>query len=460
MELCMSGQERDRLKVMETVKQGVIGTREAAKRMRVSLRQAQRLLRAYKAQGDRALVHGLRGQRANNALSEETRQRAMEFLRDGKYGDYGPTLAAEAVAEALGIEVSRETMRGWMKKEGLWKGSRPKRPHRSRRPRRACCGELVQMDTSDHDWLEGRGETMVLITMIDDATGWKLMRFARSDTTEANMAVIGEWIGKKGRFVALYTDWASHFKQRQAKGKQVSQTQIERALKEMGIELIAANSPQAKGRVERSHKTDQDRLVKGLRQAGATTMAEANEYLEKVYLAKVNGKFAKKASDPTDAHRTVEGYDLEAILCVKEKRKVQNDWTVSVDGTAWQIEAGEQTEKLRGQAVIVERRLDGSMRLRWQDRYLKFHQAKRALERRADPGAVDMPSCGQIPTGLRPGICPQALDNSKAATRRPSSYPHDHSHDEDGFEKEMQILKKPVRIHNCTRKPKPGHPWT
>ena len=457
MELCMSGRERDRLKVMEQVKTGVIGTGEAGERMKLSQRQAQRLLKAYVEWGDRALGHGLRGRRANNAIDPGVQKRAMEFLSDPMYRDYGPTLAAEAVGEEKGIKVSVETMRQWMKREGLWKGSRPKRKHRKRRPRRSRMGELVQMDTSEHDWLEGRGGKLklVLITMIDDATGWKLARFALSDTTEANMKVIALWIKLHGRPCALYTDWASHFKQR---GKRPSQTQIERALKELGIELILANSPQAKGRVERSHGTDQDRLVKGLRRVQAATLEEANEYLEKIYLPKVNAQFSKAASDPANAHRPAEGYDLESILSVQEKRQVQNDWTVSIDGAAWQIEAGERTDRLRGQNVIVERRLNGILRLRWQDRYLKFHQAP-PFQKLAAKKAVDMPACGQIRAGLRrPEICPQALDNSKKASP-PSSYPHAHSHDDEGHII-IEELKRPVRIQNRTRKPKPGHPWT
>lgn len=457
MELCMSQRERDRLKVMEQVKSGVIGTAEAAERIKVSQRQVQRLLRAYVELGDRGLVHGLRGRRANNAIGEEIRKRAMEMLREPVYRDYGPTLACEALAEEQGIGLSRETARRWMKEEGLWKGSRPKRKHRRRRPRRACFGELVQMDTSEHDWLEGRGgkQKMVLITMIDDATGWKLGRFAAGDTSEANMELIGLWIKGPGRPCALYTDWASHFKQRRSRGKRPGQTQIERALKELDVELILANSPQAKGRVERSHGTDQDRLVKGLRRAGVRTLEEANAYLEKVYLPKVNGRFSKAALDPANAHREAEGYDLEAILCVQEKRRVQNDWTVSIDAWAWQIEAGERSQNLRGREVIVERRLDGAMRLRQGDRYLKFHRVAGT-----QPRAVDMAACGQILQGLRPGICPQALDNSAVALRRPASYPHAHSHDDEALHQEVERLEKPVRIYNCTRKPKPGHPWS
>ena len=207
------------------------------------------------------------------------------------------------------------------------------------------------------------------------------------------MEAMARWIAAHGRPLALYTDWAGHFRQRQAKGQRPSQTQIERALGELDIQLICAGSPQAKGRVERSHGTDQDRLVKGLRLAGARTLAAANRYLEEVYQPKINAKFAKPPADAADAHRSAAGHDLEAILCVHERRVVQNDWTLSIDAQSWQIEPGERTERLRGQRVTVERRRDGSLRLRWQDRYLKFHRAAGALERmmqtEAEQRAVD-----------------------------------------------------------------------
>ena len=376
MELRMSRKERDRLKVMDQLSKGQITQQQAAGWLALSARQVRRLQRRYEALGDRGLVHSLRGRPSNRRIDAAVREQAIELLR-AKYHDFGPTLASEHLAQDDGLAGSRETVRGWMRQAGLWAARRKGRPHRRRRPRRACFGELVQMDTSEHDWLEGRGPACVLITMIDDATGRKLLRFYPSDSTATNMALIKLWITRHGRPLALYTDWASHFKQSPKRGQKAAlkPTQIERALLELDIRLIAAHSPQAKGRVERSHGTDQDRLIKELRLAGINTTEAANRFVEEVYLPQVAERFTVAAAG-ADAHRSAAGYDLEAILSVQEERAVANDYTVQVDGVAWQIERGEITGGLRRTKVMVERRLDDSMRLRWGDRYLKYHRAQ------------------------------------------------------------------------------------
>lgn len=469
MELCMRAKERDRLKVLEQMAAGLISTRDGAERLGVEVRQAQRLVVGYRRRGDGAAIHGLRGRPSNRAKPPALRQAALERVGDC-YGDYGPTLAAEALAEAGVLRVNRETLRLWLMEAGLWKGARKGRRQRRRRERRRCFGELVQMDTSKHDWLEGRGPKLELIAMIDDATGDKLLRFFEADSSEANMELIGAWIARHGRPVALYTDAASHFRPPQSAGRKPPKTQIERALGELDIRLIVARSPQAKGRVERSHGTDQDRLVKGLRQAGVRTLEAANRYLEEVYLPKINAKFARAAADPADAHRGAAGYDLEAILCVQESRKVANDWTVSIDGHNWQIEPGHGAEQLRGQRVIVERRRDGALRLRWGDCYLRFSRAAGPLPRRLDedkqptqPRAVDSaaPWTAGPPLPRRP-VCPQGLNNWAARPARGPVIHRLHNPDDDPPnhpEPAIKTLRTPVRIPNCTRKPKPDHPW-
>lgn len=376
MELRMSRKERDRLKVMDQLSKGQIIQQQAAHWLALSTRQVRRLVRRYEAQGDCGLVHRLRGRPSNRGIDAAVRERSIELLK-AKYHDFGPALASEHLAQDDGIEASRETVRGWMRQAGLWGARRKERPHRRRRPRRACFGELVQMDTSDHDWLEGRGQNCVLITMIDDATGRKLMRFRQSDSTRTNMELIKLWIARHGRPLALYTDWATHFKQMPKRGRKnvLKPTQIKRALGELEIRLIAAHSPQAKGRVERSHGTDQDRLIKKMRLAGVRTIEAANRFLEEVYLPQVEELYSVEPAG-ADAHRSAQGFDLEAIFSVQEERVVANDYTVQVDSMAWQIERGQITGGLRRTKVIVERRLDDSMRLRWGDRYLKYHRAQ------------------------------------------------------------------------------------
>lgn len=377
MELRMSGKERDRLRVMNQLQVGQIGQQQAAEQLALSTRQVRRLLRRYEVQGDAGLVHGARGRVSNRQIAAEVRRRAQGLLQT-KYRDFGPTLASEHLASDEGIVASRETVRKWMQECHLWGNQRRKRPHRARRPRRACFGELVQMDTSDHCWLEGRGEPCVLITLIDDATGMKFMRFFPGDTTAANMEMIKSWVEAFGRPVALYTDWASHFKQTPRRGQtqRLKPTQIERALSQLDIILIAAHSPQAKGRVERSHGTDQDRLVKELRLAGIDSLAKANRFLEKTYLPQINARFAKPPANALDAHRPLAGEDLQAIFSIQEKRRVMNDCTVQIDGIAWQIERGEVLGALPKVTLTVERRLDGTMRLRQGDRYLAYHRVK------------------------------------------------------------------------------------
>jgi transposase len=374
MELRMSRKQRDRLKVLEQLKQRQISQRQAAQWLGLSARQVRRLERRYAAQGDCGLMHRGRGKPSNRRIGAEREAQAKQWLK-AVYHDFGPTLAAEKLEERQGIVVSRETVRGWMRQLGLWSARRKSRPHRRRRPRRACFGELVQLDTSAHDWLEGRGPALMLLTMIDDATGIKLSRFAPADTSLANMEIVKCWIERYGRPLTLYTDWASHFKQTLCAGEQATPTQIERALGELDIQLICAHSPQAKGRVERSHGIDQDRLIKELRLAGICTLEGANGFLEQHYLPTNNARFGIQPADAADAHRPVDGLPLDSILSIQDQRCVARDLTVQVDGLTWQLEPEPGLRGLASQRVTVERRIDGSMHLRWGARWLHYRAA-------------------------------------------------------------------------------------
>jgi len=389
MDILMSGRERDRLVEMRRLAEGQITQRQAAERLGLSVRHVRRTFGRWRACGDAGLVHRLRGRRSNRGLDEATERRVAHLLLT-ELRDFGPTLASEHLLRDHGIGLSREGVRRRMHSLGLFGARRRPRPHRTRRPRRPCFGELVQMDTSEHAWLEGRGPTLFLITMIDDATGFKLLGLFEADTVEANFEMIRRWIERFGRPQALYTDQASHFRQ------PGTQTQIERALGQLGIRLITARSPQAKGRVERSHRTDQDRLVKQMRLAKVTTLEGANRFVQTFYLDEVNRLFAKAPADAQDAHRSAEGYDLAAILCPHETRTVANDHCVSIAGVAWQIEPAEITRGLRGAKVTVEHRLDGGMRLRWKDRYLAFRRAGEMGTTRRP--ASRPPRCPQFPS--------------------------------------------------------------
>jgi transposase-like protein len=433
--ISMSQKERDVLKIMHGVVSGERTQAEAARLLRLSSRQVRRLQRKLEAQGDQALVHGLRGQPSNRRLDGAFRQAVLEAYR-GDYSDFGPTFACEKLAER-GLVVSAETLRRWLLTEGLWQRRRHRDPHRSRRPRRECFGELVQMDASIHDWLEGRGEQLVLISMIDDATNQIVARFYPAGTTAAHMELLGRWLRRHGRPLALYTDRHSIFEP-QDKGQAVveSETQFGRALRELDIELIRAHSPQAKGRVERSFGTAQDRWVKELRLAGATTAAEANAVLERL-LPIHNRRFGKIARQSRDAHRPLgPGHKLASILSLQEERVVANDYTIRYRNRYYQllkpIYPGE-----RGNKVVIEERLDGSMAIRFGVHYLKYREAANefiAGTADASAGAKKGPAPkeGAGPTGVQPsagrsGRTPAepyppdgGTKNSESGKRRPA----------------------------------------
>jgi hypothetical protein len=368
----MKQRERDILKILHPVVQGERTQEEAARLLGFSVRHVRRLLRKIHDQGDQAVVHQLRGRPSNHALDDDLRTKVLAAYRE-HFSDFGPTFASEKL-EGLGLMVSPDTLRRWLLAEGLWQRQRRRDPHRSRRPRRPCFGEMVQMDASIHDWLEGRGEQLVLITLIDDATSLLLARFYLEATVRTHMDLLGRWLRQRGRPRIVYTDRHSIFEP-QDKGKALPDalTQFGRALKELGIELICARSPQAKGRVERSFGTAQDRWVKELRLAGATTCAGANEVLERL-LPEHNQRFAKEAREASDAHRELgPDHNLEAILSVQEERVVSNDYTIRLNNRFYQLLPPTWPGQ-RGGKVVIEQRLDGSMKVRFQDKYLGYKE--------------------------------------------------------------------------------------
>jgi len=368
----MSQSERDVLKVMHPVLRGERTQAEAARLLGKSVRQVRRIQRKLERGGDAAIVHGLRGKPSNHRPDRKLRQAVLRAYRRD-YPDFGPTLASEKLAER-GLLVSPQTLRRWLLAEGLWQRRRRRDAHRSRRPRRACFGELVQMDASIHDWLEGRGEEVVLISMIDDATSVVLARFYPQATVQAHMDLLGRWLRKYGRPVALYTDRHSIFEP-QDKGRATAEgrTQFGRALGELDIELIRAHSPQAKGRVERGFGTAQDRWVKELRLAGATNAEEANAVLERL-LPGHNRRFGVQAREQADAHRALgPGHDLAAVLSIQEARVVSNDYTVRYRNRFYQPHKPAYPG-LRGGEVVMEERLDGTLEVRFRGRYLGYSE--------------------------------------------------------------------------------------
>jgi hypothetical protein len=395
----MTQAERDRLVTLKKAKKKVITQREAAEELGLSIRQVKRLLYGLKKRGDKAVVHGLRGKPSNRRLEESTEKEAVKILSAPVYQGFGPTLAAEYLEKKHGIEASKETVRQWMIRGKLWRAKKEQvRQVHVWRPRRSRLGELVQWDTSVHDWLEGRGEKLYLIAMIDDATSRLFARFVRHDSTEENMRLVWSYLKQYGRPVAFYTDKASHFQTAEKRKRdepgvekdavEMPPTQIERALRELGITWIAAHSPQAKGRVERNFQTAQDRLVKGMRVAGVTTIEQANEYLTNDYLAWWEREMTVEAANPDDAHRPLEkSHNLAASLSHVETRQVRNDYTLQWEGELYQIERQAITTGLRGSDVRVEKRLDGEVAVRYGEKYLPVTMCAPAAKKAAVPPA-------------------------------------------------------------------------
>ena len=390
----MTQADRDRLVTLKKAKKKLITQREAAEELDMSVRQVQRLLDGLGKRGDKVAVHGLRGKPSNRKIAEKIERDAVKILSAPVYAGFGPTLATEYLYDKHGIEASKETVRQWMMRAKLWRGKKAKvREVHVWRPRRSRFGELVQWDTSEHDWLEGRGERLYLIAMIDDATSRLFARFVRHDSTEENMKLLWSYLEKFGRPVSFYTDKASHFQTAEKRKRdepgvekdpvEMPPTQIGRALRELGITWIAAHSPQAKGRVERNFGTAQDRLVKGMRVAGVTTLEQANRYLNEDYLVWWERELTVQAANADNAHRPLEkSHNLAASLSHVETRQVRPDYTLRWNGKLYQIERAAITTGLRGANLRVEQRLDGTLAVRHGDRYLPIEECAAAQKKR------------------------------------------------------------------------------
>jgi transposase len=377
--IAMSQEERDGLDWLKRAKDGSISQREAAQKMGVSDRWVRTLLKRMSKQGDAVVVHGLRGRPSNRKLPAKTQRQALAILKQPDWHDFGPTFAAEQLAKRHQIQVGKETLRGWMIQAGMWKSKSRRIPEvHEWRPRRSAFGELVQWDTSEHDWLEGRGPVRYLVRMIDDATSWSWGRFVERDATPQNMGVLWEYLEQNGRMVDVYTDRDSMFAVPPRPGESPEEqreadrlTQLGRALRELGIGSILAYSPQAKGRIERSFQTAQDRLVKHLRLAKISTLEGANTFLEKEYWPEWNAHFARPVADFPNQHRALTPQlDLAAILCHVEERVIGNDYTFSFAGRRYQIGRSEVQAGMRRQRLRVELRLDGELKARYQGRYV------------------------------------------------------------------------------------------
>lgn len=366
--ILMSRKERRRLELLSRVRDRALKLVNAAELMEVSYRHAKRIWRRYRHQGDVGIVHRLRGRRSHRAKPAAQREAVLARYQQ-RYPDFGPTLAAEYLAQD-GYLIDHETLRRWLIAAGQWQPRRPQRRHRQWRERRAHCGELVQMDGSQHDWFEGRRAPAVLMVMIDDATNRTYARFFEGETTLAAMETFARYSRRYGLAQALYVDLDSIY--RTQREPTVSEqlrdeqpvTQFGRAMRELGVKIVPAYSPQAKGRVERRNGLFQDRLVKALRLAGLSDLDAANEFLDRQFLPQLNRRFTVVAAAALDVHRPL-GRDcrLDEVLSIQDWRVVAQDGTVRWENRYFQLRRQKQQPPLAGRRILVRQLRDGRLQL-------------------------------------------------------------------------------------------------
>jgi hypothetical protein len=368
----MSQKELNRVHIIRKVLERSLTQAEAGEKLNLSERQIRRLAAKYLVEGEKGLAHGLRGQVSKRRISDKVWEKILSLFRK-MYSDFGPTFACEKLFERHKIKMSDETLRKKLIAEGLWQRKRASRKYRHWRERKHYRGEMLQMDGSHHPWLEGRADECVLMGYIDDATSKKSGSFYNHEGTLPAFAGLLDYIKENGLPQSIYVDRHSTYTggQRQTIEDELNNrfnlSQFERACGELDIRVIHAHSAPAKGRIERSFKTDQDRLVKELRLAGIKTIKEGNDFL-KEYWPKHNKRFAVLPVDPTDMHRLVSvDIDLNAILCIKTERVVRNDFTIAYKKKLYQIK-----DRNPGRKVILEERIDGTMLIFGNNRYLTY----------------------------------------------------------------------------------------
>ncbi len=371
----MSLKERERLKLFERVKRGELQQQQAAEICGLDYRQTRRLYQRYCEQGDRGLVHRGRGRPSNRRYPLEFRERVLARYQE-RYPDFGPTLAAEKLA-LDGYQIDHETLRNWLLKAKLWRRRRKRPRPRSWRERRAHFGELVQMDGSHHKWFEQRAPECCLMNMVDDASGTTHSLLAAQETIFAAMELLWQWIERYGIPRALYTDRKNVYvvdektREKAADSGLEALTQFGRACKQLDIRIIAAYSPQAKGRVERNHGTYQDRLVKELRLQQIATLAPAKELLGTSFCQQLNQKFAVTPRSAADYHRSAKGYDLAAIFCIQEERTASADWIVRFENHFYQLVPRRKSQVPR-EKIKVQQYLNGELHFRYRTADLSY----------------------------------------------------------------------------------------
>ena len=399
----MSRKERDRLTIMVGVKREELTQVQAAELLGLSYRQTKRVWRRYQAEGDAGLVHRLRGQPSLRRKSPALRAQVLARYEEERYADFGPTLMAEHLAQE-GLVVDHETLRRWLLVAGKRTVRRRRQKHRQWRERKPSFGAMVQLDGSHHDWFEGRREPCVLMVMVDDATNRMRARFFEEETTRASYDVFEGWVHRHRLPRSLYVDRDSIYRcegvgsiAEQLAGKP-PQTQFGRAMEQLGVELILANSPQAKGRVERMNGVLQDRLVKEMRLAGINDLASANRFLDGGYLRAFHRQFGRVAASPVDVHRAV-ARPLNEVLSWEEERVVQGDWTVTCGGKRYQLDRQHEALSLVRRKVIVRTLRNGRVQLVYQGKQLKWRALPEgAMRQQAQAKRVKTPTAVKPPS--------------------------------------------------------------
>lgn len=401
----MSMKELRRVGIVEKVMEGRMTQKTAGELIGVVARQIRRIMERFLKEGQRGLVHRSRGKESNRKHPELLKQKVLKIY-EKEYRDFGPTLAQEKLSKRNKIKIGCETLRQWLLEAGLWERKRKVAGHRKWRERRACYGEMEQGDGSHHDWLEGRGPWLVLMKYIDDATSRVFARFYDYEGTMPAMDSFYRYAKEYGLPHSLYMDKHSTYQstermslEDELEGREKTLSQFGRALAELGVELIPAHSPQAKGRVERSFRTFQDCLVKEMRLAGIKTKEEANEFLEKVFLPEYNRRFARKARQEENLHRPVpQGVNLKQVLSIQTKHALRNDNTIRHENQFYQIE--ERWRQRQPKQVMAEERVDGRFCITHQGREMKYRkiqepvlqwEAKKKVRR---PQKVSIPGIG------------------------------------------------------------------
>jgi hypothetical protein len=391
----MSSHELERVEVMGRVGSGELKLSDAAVMLELSYRQAKRLWRRYRQAGSKGLQHGNAGRPSNRSKPLKFRRRVLSLMQkkySGSEGEerFGPTLAAEHLEEEDGMVLDHDTLRVGMLQEGLWSRQRKRKKHCQRRKRKLHFGELVQLDGSFHDWLEGRGPRGCLMNMVDDATSETQARLGKEETIWAAAGVLRVWIGKYGVPRALYTDWKNVYKRKATPAEQLRGeapvTQFGRMCQKLGIRIIAASSPQAKGRVERNHGTHQDRLIKKLRRKKIDRYEAANQYLEKEYLPEHNRRFALPTAKPEDYHgRKPSACELREIFRLETERTISNDWVIRHAGRSLQLRPGQRRYGPTQSKALVCEWEDGAMAVYYRGERLAFTELKEPIRKTAPP---------------------------------------------------------------------------